>query len=125
MGANLISHVGVSLAVDSAGYPIIAYQDASVDLAPAGLKVARPAPAVGLLIGNCGAPPPNGLFMYWQCETLDNGGAHSSVADYAAISISPSGLAVVAYSDYDDYYDEFNLKVAYQRLQVFLPLIMR
>jgi len=32
---------------------------------------------------------------------------------------------MVVYSDYDDYYDEFNLKVAYQRLQVFLPHLKR
>jgi hypothetical protein len=36
----------------------------------------------------------------------------------------PSGLVMVAYPDYDDYYNELNLKVAYQRLQVFLLLII-
>jgi len=33
---------------------------------------------------------------------------------------------MVAYSDYDDYLPtDFDLKFAYQRLQVFLPLIKR
>ena len=124
MGANLL-YTDVSLAIDSAGYPIIAYQDASDEFGPAGLKVVRPAPAVGLIVGNCGVPPPGGFFNWWQCETLDNGGAHSSVADYVAVGVSPSGLAMAAYSDYDDYYDEFDLKVTYQHYQVFLPLIIR
>lgn len=38
MGTSLTS-MGVALAEDGAGYPIIAYQDASDDLAPAALKV--------------------------------------------------------------------------------------
>jgi len=31
----------------------------------------------------------------------------------------------VSRSDYADYYNEFNLKVGYQHLKVFLPLIIR
>src|SRR5690606_11229175 len=45
---------GLSMDVDSQGYPIIAYMDVSEDLAPAGLKIARPALAYGLDWGNCG-----------------------------------------------------------------------
>jgi hypothetical protein len=106
---------GVSLAVDGAVYPLIAYQsEASV------LKVARPAAAQGMLVGNCG---PVSLFYTWQCEPISFG-IGIGQGDFVALAVNSAGLATIAYygnitaSDGD-------LKVAYQRLQVFLPLVLR
>jgi len=106
---------GVSLAVDGAAYPLIAYQAGG-----SGLKVARPAAALGLLVGNCG---PENLFYTWQCEAI-RFGIGIGLGDFVSLAVNSAGLATIAYygnittSDGD-------LKIAYQRLQVFLPLALK
>ena len=126
IGANL-TQVGISMALDDEGRPIIAYQDASNDPGPAVLSVARPNAASGVLIGNCGDGG-GGLFFDWVCDYVDNaayGIGNVSLADYTAVAVSPNGLATIAYLETDSYNNTDHLKVAYQRLQVFLPLIIR
>jgi len=106
---------GVSLAVDAVGYPLIAYQSGE-----SGLKVARPAAALDLLVGNCG---PQNLFYTWQCETIRLG-IGIGLGDYVSLVVNSAGLSTIAYygnittSDGD-------LTVAYQRLQIFLPLVLK
>ena len=119
-----IGDIDISLDVDSQGYPIIAYTDASEDLAPLGLNIARPALAYGEETGNCGTRPGD-LFYYWICKSLDNGAAYADEARFVAVSISPAGLATVAYSEYNSYDDETYLKVAQQHFMTYLPLINR
>lgn len=111
--------MGVSLAVDEAGYPFIAYQNSA---GSGTIKVARPVAALNLLVGNCGPTP--SLFFSWQCETIPDFGISVRQGDYLSLDVSPSGLATIAY------YGSIgasggNLKIAYQRLQIFLPLIKR
>jgi len=120
-----IVHYGLSMDVDKQGYPIIAYMDVSDDLAPAGLKIARPALAYGEEIGNCGDVPPGYLFHYWTCKPIDNGDAYSDEASFVAVSVSPRGLATIAYSEENYYDDEFYLKVAKQRYTIYFPVIDR
>ena len=113
--------LGVSMAEDAAGYPIIAYQSKYGDL-----NVARPAAALGLSGGggNCGPAP---LFYTWYCETIDPHYTLGPVinGNFVSIALSSSGLATIAY------YNQFGvsltgkLKVAYQRFQDFLPLVMK
>lgn len=117
--------MGVSLAVDGAGYPLIAYQNATE--APLGtLKVARPVAALNQLVGNCGPVP--SLFYTWQCDTLLPLGPYYDIhyrpADYVGIDLNSAGLATIAY--YGNATDDGgDLQVTYQRLQVFLPLVLR
>lgn len=123
-GASLTS-MGVSIAEDGAGYPIIAYQDVSEDQAPAGLKVARPHAALDMnTVPNCG---PEDLFQTWYCESVDGGGSNTDEAGSVSIAVNSAGLATIAYHELDNYpYPaEGNLKVAYQRLQTFLPLVRK
>jgi len=127
IGANL-SQVGISMARDKDGRPIIAYQDASDDAAPAALSIARPVEAVGLSFGNCGQVPPGYLFQVWACDTIDAGGSsYVNVGDYASIAVNSNGLASIAYSEDDSYPypNTFYLKVAYQRIQTHLPLVKK
>lgn len=109
--------LGVSIAEDAAGYPIIAYQSEIGDL-----NVARPAAALGLSGGggNCGPG------STWYCETIDryNWFVPARHGDFVSIALSPSGLATIAYYGYITSSDG-NLKVAYQRFQVYLPLVMK
>lgn len=131
MGAGPgMSITGISLDLDTVGEPIIAYQDASVDLAPAKLNIARPATVYEYTsgIGNCGDVPPGNLFEVWQCDTLDNasyGQGMVHVGTYVSVAVSPSGLATIAYFEENDYDVVTALKVAYQRPHTYLPVVFR
>lgn len=119
-------HIGLSIDVDKQGYPIIAYMDASPALALTALMVARPALAYGNSVGNCGEVPPGDLFLYWQCEIIDPGYQDIvSEALFADVSVSPAGLATIAYYEYDSYHDVGHLKVARQHFMTYLPLIKK
>jgi hypothetical protein len=113
---------GVSLAIDGAGDPLIAYQD-DYGQANAVLKVARPR-----LLGNCGPSPGNLMVGTWQCEVIDDGVRSSGVSprdvgQYVSLAFGPTGLPMIAYNDATD----GDLLVAYQRipLQINLPAILR
>lgn len=117
--------IGLSMTMDKEDQPIIAYQDFSEDMAPTQLKIARPFFVYGDSPGNCGDVPPGYLFFYWTCKLIDGGGSWVNEADYAAVTVSPAGLATVAYYEIDDYYVEGHLKVARQHFMNYLPLINR
>jgi hypothetical protein len=121
MGTS-IEPMGLSIALDHSDLPIIAYQDASEDLAPRRLKVARPIQALGLEFGNCGPS------LDWYCETVDTGGAYLEEANYVGVAVDRLGLPTVAYYERNTYpYPSIsNLKVAYQQpFTIYLPLILR
>ncbi|MGD2157112.1 MAG: hypothetical protein PVG14_10435 [Anaerolineales bacterium] len=111
--------LGISIAEDAAGYPMIAYQSEA-----GSLNVARPLAALGLPAGsgNCG---PENLFSTWYCETIDRYGTwiHYRNGDYISLAVSPSGLATIAYQGFITS-SGGNMMVAYQRFQVFLPSVM-
>jgi hypothetical protein len=122
---NSLTSMGVSLAEDGAGYPIIAYQDGSDLMAPAALKLARPHAALDpSTVPNCG---PEDLFLTWRCDVIDGGGSDADEAGSVSLAVNSAGLATVAYHELDTYSypSQGNLKVAYQRLQVFLPLVLK
>jgi hypothetical protein len=106
---------GISLALDGAGYPIIAYQTGG-----SGLKIARPALALGQLIGNCGPADP---FYTWQCDVISIGFGIGQ-ADYLSLAVNSAGLSTIAYYGNSTEFDG-DLRIARQRLQVFLPLILK
>lgn len=120
-----IGFYDIAMDVDAQGYPIIAYTDASEDLAPIGLKIARPALAYGEDIGNCGDVHEGDLFQYWQCNTIDGGNGYVDEADFVAVSVSPAGLATIAYSEWYSDYGENYLKVAQQHFMSYMPIIIR
>jgi hypothetical protein len=129
IGANL-SQVGMSITRDNEGRAIIAYQDASSDSGPAVLSVARPVEATDSPYGNCGDTPPSYLFQVWTCKYVDNaayGYGNVSLGDYVSVATNSSGVATIAYSELDTYptTPTFYLKVAYNRIQSFLPLVRR
>jgi hypothetical protein len=112
--------LGMSIAEDAAGHPIIAYQSAS-----GSLNVARPLAALGLPAGsgNCGPESP---FATWRCDTIDRSGTWVRYrnGDYASIAVNSAGLATIAYYGFVTSSDG-NLTVSYQRLQAFLPVSMK
>jgi hypothetical protein len=108
---------GVSLAVDGAGHPIIAYQSEN-----GSLNVARPVAALGLPGGggNCGPE------STWYCETIDRSGKWIPYrnGDYVSIAVNSAGLATIAYNGFVTSSDG-NLNVSYQQFQVVLPLVTK
>ncbi len=116
--------MGVSLAVNDTGQPVIAYYDFD-DVATNGtLKVARPAN----LVGNCGPMGP--LTHLWQCDVVDSGlraGTHfpnfvwHDVGQYASITAASSGLATIAYYDSSG----MDLRLARQLLFTYAPLSLK
>jgi hypothetical protein len=112
--------LGISIDKDPAGYPVIAYQEEG-----GSLNLARPAAALGLSGGggNCG---PGNPFATWYCETIDPHGDYIFYrnGDSVSLDVSPSGLVNIAYNGFI-INDSGNLRVAYQRYQVHLPLVLR
>jgi hypothetical protein len=115
--------VGISIAEDAAGYPIIAYQSAN-----GSLNVARPVAALGLSIeyGNCG--PVSFLYHTWYCETIHRSGKYVTYrnGDFVSVAADSSGLATIAYYEYITG-SGGNLGVSRQLLllQVFMPLVVK
>jgi hypothetical protein len=126
MGTS-ISPMGISMAMDKEGYPVITYQRIESDFSPPQLRFARPNIVYGEeLYGNCGDPPPGDLFQYWRCITLDNGGQYSEEADFAAIAINSYGMVGIAYTEYDSYINVTSLKFIYQHLfRTLIPITTR
>jgi hypothetical protein len=112
--------LGISIAEDSDGYPIIAYQSTN-----GSLKVARPLAALGLPAGsgNCG---PENPFSTWYCQTINpqNPWVPARHGAYLSLAVSPSGLATVAYNGFITS-SGGNLMVAYQQFQIYQPLVMK
>ena len=105
---------GISMALDSEGHPYIVYQ--SADNA---IKIARPAPAAGELIGNCGPASP---FYTWQCDTLRLGVFGATMGDYVSIAFNPAGVPTIAYYG-GSTSNPGNLYIAYRYPhRVFLPM---
>jgi hypothetical protein len=125
---NSPSPMGVAIAKDGEGYPIIAYQDVSNPQAPAVLKTARAGAMDRGLEPNCGPKEPP-LFENhtWSCQIIDGGGSQLHQAGSVSIAVNSAGIASVAYHELDDfaYPAKGNLKVAFQRLRIFLPLIVK
>jgi hypothetical protein len=121
MGRNL-PWAGISLDVDSNLSPLIAYTDASEDLAPLALKVAEP--AYGQPYANC-----SGEILYdWWCATLNSSGnQYIDEGRYVSLGIRPNGQAMIAYSEEDTYEapGDYNLKLTYQITRVFLPVTIK
>jgi hypothetical protein len=125
--ATSLDPMGISMAMDNEGHPVIAYQRIESDFSPPELRIARPNTVYGEeLYGNCGDPPPGYLFQYWRCNTLDNGGQYSEEADFAAIAINSYGMVGIAYTEYDSYFDVTSLKFIYQHLfRTLMPITTR
>jgi hypothetical protein len=114
MGAGLI-YATISLAVDKNNQPFIAYSDAEEDLGPLGLKVTGPSTV----------PPWNtcdGTLPDWQCARIDGGGQYLDAGKYIGLGVKDSGVAVIAYSEFDTYDTVYDLKLTYQTIWSFLPL---
>ena len=120
-----VGNYDLAMDVDAQGYPIIAYMDASSDPGPTGLRIARPAVAYGEETGNCGDVHDGDLFQYWRCDTIDNGNGYVDEAQFVAVSVSPAGLATIAYTEFYSDDDETYLKVAQQHFMVYMPMIKR
>jgi hypothetical protein len=112
--------LGISIAEDANGYPVIAYQSAD-----GSLNVARPLAALGMPAGsgNCGPQDP---FLTWHCATIDRSGIWINYrnADFASITLSSSGLATIAYNGFITSEEGGNLMVARQRYHVALPVVV-
>jgi hypothetical protein len=126
MGTSL-KPMGIDIAEDKLGLPVIAYQDATDIRAPAALKLARPDYAFFKTPGvpNCGPMDLVDIYHTWYCNLIDGGGADLDEARSVAIGINPAGLATIAYHELNSYPypPEGYLKIAFQQLQLFLPLI--
>ena len=60
----------------------------------------------------------------WKCETINSYAFNIHQADFVSIDVSSAGLATIAYYG-NISTSSGDLKVAYQRLLTFLPLVVR
>jgi hypothetical protein len=110
--------MGIGIHIDANGFPFIAYQSEW-----GSLNIARPTAALGTSGGggNCG---PGNPFQTWSCMTVNKVGFNIRHADYVSIDMNSAGLATIAfYGNIDG--SGGDLKVAYQRLNVYIPLVVK
>jgi hypothetical protein len=115
------AQLGISLAVGPDGQSMIAYADDESAQMPLILKVASP--AYFELYANCGGE----LLYDWYCRVVDEAGWDVIEAYDVALAIKPDGMAIIAYSEYDERYppDGYNLKIAYQGYKTVIPLVSK
>ncbi len=118
------TRVSVSLAMDGSGYPAIAYQYI-FDLGPSAVKIARPLIAYQYDVGNCGPVPEGGFMGSWVCGTVDGGSDNTSEGAFAAIGLRGNGLAIIAFTEDDNYHDTQQLMVARQEIYSFVPMVRK
>jgi len=114
--------LGISIAEDANGYPIIAYQSAN-----GYLNWARPLAALGWPAGSGNCGPENPLST-WHCETIDRPGSWVPYrnGDFVSMAMSPSGFATIAFYRLYTEHSDGNLVVArYRPHPVFLPLVVK
>lgn len=126
MGTSL-EPMGISMALDDAGLPVIAYQQIASEFSHPVLRIARPYQVFhDNQNGNCGETPPGYEFQIWRCNTIDNAGQHTWEANFASVVVNSLGFIEVAYSEYDDYHDATSLKFIYQTLLfTFMPITIK
>ena len=122
IGANQ-AHVGITMAMDQQGQPIIAYEDSSDALGAAENRPShlRHEPSLGQLWRDF---PLN----LWHCSILNSaacGHGEVNVADYTAVAVGKSGQATIVYYEMDSYNSKNNMKCAVQRFQTLVPLVKK
>jgi len=121
IGTNL-PHIGISMALDQNDSPVIAYEDASSGTV-AFQGVAKPG-----IFGNCGPTITIGIahLHTWECDDIDGGYGYTyvDVGLSNAIAINSSGVSTIAYLESDSYSDTDYLKVAYNQINIFAPLML-
>jgi hypothetical protein len=124
---NGLAPMGISIASDESGNPIIAYQKFSSDLSPGTLHIAQSAYAMGLDGGNCGDVPPGDLWQYWQCDVIDNASGYTDEANFTSIAVNSDGLATIAYNERTTEAPSYDmLRVAYQAYSnLYLPITQK
>ena len=116
--------MGISIEIDSDGYPVIAYQYIESDFSPPALSIARPYLAYnGDEVGNCGDVPPGWHDQYWHCTPLDDGSQYTDEADYASMVVNSKGRLAIAYSEFDNDNFLMSLKFIFQtNFRFYLPI---
>jgi hypothetical protein len=98
--------MGISMAIDNDGYPVIAYQKTESDFSNPVLFVARPYLAFGDdSFGTCGDVPPGYVFQYWRCNILDAAGQYlseGSVSWQQSSGLTEIGIQFYAYDQGDN-----------------------
>jgi hypothetical protein len=115
-----LTQAAISMAMDPDGQPMIAYTDNEYGQNLI-LKVASP--AYFMPYANCGGD----ILFDWWCRIVDNANMDLTEAEYAGLAVKSDGLAVIAYSEFDERptTDGYNLKVAFQGYKTLLPLVSK
>jgi hypothetical protein len=101
-----------SIAIDPQGYPVIAYDRATEDLAPVDLYLTYPNARVGI-----GTPG-------WVEQTIDDSPTTMvTTGGQAALALSSSGLGFIGYLQ-EEAYATPDLKIAWQNYRISLPLVI-
>ncbi len=125
MGTS-VEPMGLSMALDQGGIPVIAYQQIAFDFSHPVLRLARPFQAFDDgQSGDCGEIPPGYPIRLWRCRTLDNGGAYTGEANFISVAVTSQGYINIAYTE-NDLSGAVSLKLIQQTLfHTFIPLTTR
>jgi hypothetical protein len=126
MGTSL-EPMGISLAVDGNGLPIIAYQYIESDFSPPALRITRPYLAFNdNQYGDCGEIPPGYSNQLFRCSTIDDADQYTWEADYVSMAVNSRGLVGIAYSEQNPYDYATSLKFTYQTFyHTYMPILIK